>query len=204
VASLRSVDWARFEPNFFAVFPEGPLERAPQTFVTLTRVADTTGRATLQRRLAERFPNVTSLDLSQVQQALDEVLGRVSLVIRFMALFSLVAGTVVLAGAVAASRYQRLREAVLLKTLGATRTQLLRIFFLEYASLGLLAALVAAGLGSAAAWGLVRFVFDGRFAWPVPPLAGLAAAVVLLTVAVGLLGSREVLRRTPLEALRAE
>src|SRR5262249_31576797 len=138
VASLREVEWARFEPNFFVVFPDGPLDAAPQTFLTLTRAADAARRARVQRAVAEAFPDVTALDLSQVQEVIEKVVARVTLAIRFMAVFSLAAGVVVLLGAVAASRDQRIREGVLLKTLGATRSQVLRVILAEYVSLGAL------------------------------------------------------------------
>jgi len=93
---------------------------------------------------------------------------------------------------------------VLLRTLGATRGQLLRILLAEYASLGVLAAATATVLAAAAAWALVRYGFEAGFALPWPALLGLGGAVVALTVVVGLLGSVEVLRRPPLEVLRAE
>ena len=204
VTSLREVDWARFEPNFFAVFPEGPLDGAPQTYVVLSRISDAAERGRLQRRLAETLPNVTSLDLSQVQQAIEALVSRVALAIRFMALFSLAAGGVVLLGAVGASRYQRVREGVLLRTLGATRAQIRRVLFAEYAALGLLAAVLAIGLSALGGWALVRFTFDARFVLPALPLAGLGLGVVALTLLVGLWGSADVYRRTPVEVLRAD
>jgi putative ABC transport system permease protein len=204
VASLREVEWARFEPNFFVVFPEGPLEAAPQSYAALTRVADAQRRVALQRRVVEAHPNVSTLDLSQVQETLETLVARVALAIRFMALFSLGAGAVVLGGAVAASRSQRMREAALLRTLGATRRQLLRILLAEYACLGALSALTAFALAWAASWALVHFVFETDFAFPFASLLGLAAGVVALTLALGLLGSVEVFRRPPLEVLRAE
>ncbi len=204
VASLREVDWARFEPNFFVVFAPGMLERAPQTYVTLTRIAGPADRGTFQRRIAERLPNVTSVDLSSVQETLERLIDRVTLAIRFMALFTLGTGTLVLVGALATSRFQRIREGALLRTLGATRAQLLRIVLSEYLSLGALAAAVALGLAGVAGWALARFVFDGTFDLPLLPFTGLGAAVVALTVAVGLANSREVLRRPPLEVLRSE
>ena len=204
VTSLREVDWARFEPNFFAVFPEGPLEGAPQTYVVLSRVEEPAERGRLQRRLAETLPNVTSLDLSQVQQAIEALVNRVALAIRFMAFFSLAAGGLVLLGAVGASRFQRVREGVLLRTLGATRAQIRRVLFTEYAALGLLAAVLAIGLSALGGWALVRFTFDARFVLPALPLAGLGLGVVTLTLLVGLWGSADVYRRTPVEVLRAE
>ena len=204
VAVLREVEWARFEPNFFVVFPDGPLDDAPQTYVLLSRVDDPLRRARLQRAVVEAHPNISTLDLAQVQRAIEDVLDKVVLAIRFMALFSLAAGTVVLAGAVAASRYQRVREGALLRTLGARRSQLLRILLAEYAVLGALAALAAMLLSTAAGWALVRFVFGGSFALPGPELAALLISVLALTVVVGLSGSTEVWRRPPLEVLRAE
>ena len=150
VAVLRDVEWARFEPNFFVVFPEGPLDAAPQSYVLLSRVEEPEARARLQRSVVEAHPNVSTLDLAQVQRAIESVLDKVVLAIRFMALFSLAAGAVVLAGAVAASRFQRVREGALLRTLGARRSQLLRILLAEYAVLGALAAGAAILLSTAA------------------------------------------------------
>ena len=204
VASLREVDWARFEPNFFVVFEPGSLEGAPHTLVTLTRIEQPAARGSFQRRLAERLPNVTTLDLSVVQEALERLVDRVVLAIRFMAAFTLVTGTLVLIGALATNRFQRIREGALLRTLGATRSQLFRIVLAEYFALGAMAAVVAAVLSAAAAWALARWVFEGRFSPQPVPLASLALSVVALTVVVGLLNSREVIRRTPLEVLRGE
>ncbi len=204
VACVREVRWARFEPNFFVVFPEGPLAGAPQSYVLLSRVDDADARARLQRRVVEAHPNVATLDLAQVQRTVEGVLDKVLLAVRFMALFSLAAGAVVLAGAVAASRYQRVREGALLRTLGARRAQLVRILLAEYAVLGALSVLAAVLLSSLAGWALVRFVFDGRFSLPLGDLAALLASVLALAVAVGLAGSTEVWRRPPLEVLRAE
>jgi putative ABC transport system permease protein len=172
--------------------------------VTLTRIDRPSERGVFQRRLAERLPNVTTLDLSSVQETLERLIARVLLAIRFMALFTLGTGTLVLVGALATSRFQRAREGALLRTLGATRGQLFRIVIAEYVSLGLIASAVAVVLASVAGWALARFLFEGSFTLPVVPLALLAAGVVTLTVLVGLANSREVLRLPPLEVLRAE
>jgi putative ABC transport system permease protein len=204
VAHLREVEWARFEPNFFVVFPEGPLSAAPQSFVFLSRIESAADRGRFQRAAVERFPNVTAIDLSQVQEAIERVLARVSLAIRFMALFSLAAGAVVLMGAVASARYQRLREAALLKTLGATRSQLLRILLAEYLSLGALSVLTALVLSSIAGWALLRFFFEAKFTWAGGGLALLSLGVLALTVGIGLWSSREVWRKPPLAVLRTE
>lgn len=204
VWSVREVDWGRFETNFFVVFATGALERAPQMLVTLTRVEDATARGALQRRMAERYPNVTAIDLSQVQQAIENVLDKATLVVRFMALFSLATGAIVLIGAVATSRYQRIREGVLLKTLGATRGQVLRVMITEYLALGLMAAMASVVLASVAGWAIAKWVFEQPFALPYLPLGALASGLILVTLTVGLWNSGEILNRTPLEVLRAD
>jgi putative ABC transport system permease protein len=204
VANLREVDWGRFDTNFFVVFQGGVLEGAPQMFVTLVRADSAAVRGALQRRVAERFPNVTAIDLSQVQQALDGILNKGALIVRFLALFSLVTGTIVLIGAVSASRLQRIREAVLLKTLGATRAQVLRILVAEYVALGVMAALASVVLASAAGWALAKWLFKAPFSLPAVELGGLTLLLISLTLAVGLWNSAEILKRAPLAVLREE
>jgi putative ABC transport system permease protein len=201
---VREVDWARFEPNFFVVFAPGTLEDAPRTFVTLTRLTSAAGRGSFQRRLAERFPNVSTLDLSMLQEALERLVDRVALAIRFMALFSLVVGALVLVGALASSRFQRVREGALLRTLGATRRQVFQVVLAEYLSLGLLASAVAFVLAALAGWAVAHFLFEGTFSIPMLPMTALVMAIVVLTVAVGLANSRDVVSRAPLEVLREE
>jgi putative ABC transport system permease protein len=205
VTSLRTVEWARFEPNFFVVFAPGVLEEAPQTLVTLTRVENAALRGRFQRELAERWSNITTLDLSLVQREIERIVGRVTLAIRFMALFSLATGALVMVGAIATSRLQRVREAVLLRTLGATRRQVVWIALAEYLALGLLASVTAVGLATAAGWAIARFFFDDARYWvPLPALGTLVAAIVALTVLVGLWSTRGVLDQPPLEVLRQE
>jgi putative ABC transport system permease protein len=204
VTSVRQVDWQRLEPNFFAVFPTSVLEGAPHSWVLLARTPDAPSRARVQRDVVEQYPNVALLDLTQVQEAIDEVLGRVAAVIRFLAGFSVATGFIVLLGAVLTSRLQRIRESVLLRTLGATRRQVGAILLAEYLSLGLLASVAGIGLAAGAGWALARWLFKVDFAVPVPSLLLLALAVTVLAGAVGWWASREVFRHTPLEALREE
>ncbi|HEU5217020.1 MAG TPA: FtsX-like permease family protein, partial [Gemmatimonadales bacterium] len=204
VANLREVDWSRFDTNFFAVFQTGALESAPQMFVTLVRADSADARGRVQRRMAERYPNVTAIDLSQVQQAIEGILHRGALIVRFLALFSLVTGAIVLVGAVSASRLSRIREGVLLKTLGATRAQVLRILIAEYTALGVLAALASVVLASVAGWALARWLFKQPFSLPAVQLGGLTLLLLALTLSVGLWNSAEILKRAPLAVLREE
>ncbi len=204
ITSLRKLNWARFEPNFFVVFAPGAIDRAPQSAVTLVSAPDASQRGQVQRYLAEHAANVTSIDLGEVAKSLQTLVDRIVLAIRFMALFSLATGAVVLVGAIATSRWQRVREGTLLRTLGATRGQVLVILCVEYAALGLGAAIVASGLAGVAGWAIAKWYFDASFSLPVLPVFLLAFGLVTLTTLVGLLNSLEVLRRPPLEVLRAE
>ncbi len=203
VASLRAVDWARVQANFFIVFPPGVLEEAPQTYVVLTRADTEAASARLQQAVVARYPTVSAIDISLVLSVLEALFGRISFVIRFMALFSIATGFIVLAGAVVAGRYQRAEEVVLLKTLGAARGQVLRIMGVEYVLLGALAAAAALVLAVAGAWALAAFVFEAPLALAPGAMALVLAAVPLLTLAIGLLSSRGLYAKPPLEVLRA-
>jgi putative ABC transport system permease protein len=202
VTSFREVNWGRFEPNFYAVFQPRALRNAPQQFATVAAVASDSTIARLQRNSVVRFPNVSSMDLSLVRRTIGQIIGEVTVAVRFLALFSLAMGIPVLFSAVAATRRDRLREGVLLKTLGATSAQIGRILFSEYALLGALGALTGMVLSFAGAWGLVHFVFDGTFAPPLLPAALIAGAMMALAVGIGLLTGRDVFRETPMAALR--
>jgi putative ABC transport system permease protein len=202
IASLRRVEWARFSPNFFVIFEPGVLDKAPQTIIALARVPDPRARAEVQRDLVQRYPNVSSLDLGLVQETLDSIVGKVSTVIRFLALFSILGGVIVLIGALTTSRFQRMRESALLKTLGAGRSQIGRILITEYFALGTLAGLTGMLLSVVAGWLLVRFFFEFDYAVPVLRMALLWAGVSVITVIIGVVNSRDVLRRPPLAVLR--
>lgn len=202
ITSLRRVDWARFATNFFVVFPPGVLDRAPQNWVALARVDGDSIRGIVQRDLVAANPNVSVIDVTQVQRALEDIVGKATLAVRFMALFSILAGIVVLIGAISTSRFQRLRESVLLKTIGATHSQITGILLVEYLALGLLAGLTGLLLASVAGWGLTKFFFKLKFALPIMPMFGLWIAVAALAVIVGLVNSRDLLRKPPLAVLR--
>ena len=202
VTSLREVTWARFEPNFFAVLQPAALEGAPKQFVLLARVPTAEGVARLQRDVVARYPNVASVDLSLVQRTVGRIVDRVSVAVRFLGGFCLVMGVPVLVSAVAATRRARLRDAVLLKTLGATRAQIGRILLAEYTVLGVLGAASGMLLSFAGAWGLARWVFESDFRPAWGAALGIAALLTTLTVLIGALTGREAYRETPMAALR--
>ena len=202
VTSLRDVTWTRFQPNFFAVFSPPTLEAAPKQYVLLSSVAGAPAVAALQRDVVTRFPNVSSLDLSIIKESVEKIAAKVTAAIRFMALFSLAMGIPVLFSAVAATRRERIREGVLLKTLGATRGQIIRILLSEYSLLGVLGSLTGMLLAIAGGWALTHYVFDTAFTPALGAATVIALTMLALTVTIGLLAGRDVFRETPMSALR--
>ncbi|MSU54132.1 MAG: FtsX-like permease family protein, partial [Opitutaceae bacterium] len=204
VTSVRAVEWRRLESNFFVVFPEGAIEAAPKTFVAALRTAKSADSARIQREMVAAFPNVSAIDLALILQALDGIFSKVAFVIQFMALFTVLTGVIVLVGAVLNGRYQRVRETVLLRTLGATRRQLVQIQLVEYAILGVLAAVVGGGLSVAGNAAVAHFVFGITPVAPPLLILGAVAIAAAVTMVTGLLTSRGVTDHSPLEILRQE
>ncbi|MEH6679017.1 MAG: FtsX-like permease family protein [Sediminicola sp.] len=204
VASIRTVDWSRMQLNFSVVFPTGVLERAPQFRVLTTKAADATVSAGLQRDLVGQFPNVSILDLRQLLTVLEGLLDKISWIINFMAFFSILTGVIVLIGAVRTSKYQRIKESVLLRTLGAKSGQIIKINALEYLYLGLLGSFAGILLSLIGTQILAWTVFDTSFVPSPVPFLVLLPSIVILVVLVGLLNSRSVISSPPLEVLRKE
>ena len=204
VTGIRRVDFGRVQTNFLILFPSGVLENAPQFHVIVTRVTSTEQSAKFQRELVKAFANVSVVDLTQILKTVDEVLTKISFVIRFMALFSILTGLMVLISSVYLSKYQRIREGVLLRTIGASRRTILTINGLEYFWLGTLASFTGVGLSVAAAYGLAHFVFKIPFEIPLSPLLVTPLSITALVIVIGLLNSRRVVNESPLEVLRQE
>jgi putative ABC transport system permease protein len=204
VANLRDVDWQRVRPNFFVVFPEGVLEAAPQFYVMAARANDPQGAANLQREVVERFGNISVIDLTLILNTLNAILGRVSYAVRFVAAFTVLTGFAVLAGAILSSRGQRIKESILLRTLGAPRSQILTGVIAEYVFAGALAAVTGTALALAASWGLSLYFFKTVAHVSAGPLMVIPLLVTLVTVGAGALGCWGLFRRSALDALRAE
>lgn len=204
VASIRMVDWSRMQLNFSLVFPKGVLEKAPQFGVITTKVPNSEVSADLQRKLVSAFPNLSILDLRQVLSVIEDILTKISYIINFMAFFSILTGIIVLLGAVRTSKYQRIKESVLLRTLGAKSSQILKILALEYTYLGILGALTGILLSLVGSLLLAWLVFDSAFTPSLFPFFVLLPAIVILVLAIGLSNSWEVIKSPPLKVLRKE
>jgi putative ABC transport system permease protein len=204
VTSIRQVDWRRMQLNFSIVFPRGILEQAPQFNVLSTAAPDEQVSAELQRNIVAKFPNVTIIDLRQVYTILEDILDKVSWIINFMAFFSIITGLIVLIGSVRTSKYQRIKEAVLLRTLGAKNKQLLKIAALEYVFLGLLGSAVGIILALVSSLSLALYVFQEPFMPSYIPFLIFLPGITLIVVIIGLSNIGSVLRSSPLEVLRRD
>lgn len=204
VAGIREINWPKDPPNFLFVFPTGVLENAPQIYVAATRVNDPQVASRFQQALVRDFSNVSLIDLRLILSTVSELFGKIGLVVRFLALFSIITGLVVLAGAVVNSKFVRMKENVLLRTIGARTTQIMRITLIEYGYLGIFSALTGMILSLGGGWVLTRFFFEVEFAVNYLELAIITSSVVLLTVFIGWFNSREVISTPPLQVLRKE
>ena len=204
VASIRKVDWARVQTNFRVVFPRGVLEQAPQFHVIVSKVSDSDASAKFQQALVQQYPNVSAIDLTLILKTVEDILNKVSFVIRFMALFSILTGLLVLISSLVISKYQRIQESVLLRTLGASRRQIFAINAVEYSLLGVLAAFTGIGLSLLASWALAYFTFKIPFTPDWMPIIVVFGIIVALVVLIGLWNSRDVVKKPPLAILRGE
>lgn len=204
VESIRTVDWSRMQLNFSIVFPEGVLEDAPQFRVLTTVVPNEKASAALQQALVRKFPNVSIIDLRQVLTVIENILGKISWIINFMAFFSILTGIIVLIGAVRTSKYQRIRESVLLRTLGARSKQILKIQALEYIYLGILGSMSGILLSLISSQLLAIWMFDSPFTPALFPFLVLFPGITFLVLIMGLGNSVSVIRKPPLEVLRKE
>lgn len=192
------------QTNFRVVFPRGVLEDAPQFHVLMTRVPSGKASAAFQTSVIQRFPNVSVIDLGLILQVLDELLGKIGFVIRFMALFSMATGWIVLLSAVLTSKAQRLRESVLLRTLGASRKQILSITAIEYLFLGAVAAAAGMILALSGSWALAKYSFSTSFTPAILPVIAFFVAITIMVIITGVWSSRKVLNQPPLEVLRKD
>jgi putative ABC transport system permease protein len=206
VVGVREVEWGDARNGgFMFVFRPGPLERAPHTYIGTLRAPDAVSeRAMLQRDLVAAFPNVSAIDVREVLATIQGIVDNVTFAISIVGGIAVASGVLILIGAVAMTKFQRVYEAAILRTLGASTRLLTTMVALEYSALGLLAGCIGALGALGLTWGICRFVFE--IAWrPAPGV--LAAGAFITTALVGIIGvaaSFDVLRKKPLATLRAE
>ncbi len=204
VGSFREVDWQRVQTNFMVVFPEGVLEQAPQFYVIVSRFDDKQVSADFQNTLVTKYPNVSMIDLSLILTTLDDIFDKIAFIIRFLALFSIITGILVLSAAIMNSKYTRLKENVMLRTIGALKKQIVGMTLVEYGYLGAFAGLSGILLSLAGSWILANYFFDILFFPDLLTLFLIWLMILGITVGVGWINTRSVLNKSPLEVLRKE
>ena len=205
IANLRAVDWQSLGINFVLVFSPGTFAGAPHTDIaTLTFVdGGTTAEETaLIKALADVFPTVSAVRVKDALDAVDRIVSNLVAALRGASSVTLIAAALVLGGALAASQQFRIYDAVILRTLGATRLRLLSAYALEYLFIGLAAVVFAISAGTLAAWLVVTRVMEFPFAWVPGQALAAAFAALLITVILGLAGTFAALGHKPAEVLR--
>jgi putative ABC transport system permease protein len=206
VTSIRDVDFKDARAGGFVfVFRPGVLEQAPQTFIAPLKGPDgAKARATFQHNLVAKFPNVSVIDFHEILAAVRDVMSKVTLAITVVGGLVLFSGVLILIGAVAMTKFQRVYEAAVFKTLGANTRTIAKMLLLEYGVLGLLAGAVGSAGAVALTWGVSRYALDIPWkVFPVEHFAGVGLTTALVA-AIGVLSSLDVLRDKPLATLRAE
>lgn len=206
VSAVRHVDWSDTRAGgFMFVFRPGLLDQAPHSFVAFVRgptaAAD---RARLMGELARGFPNVSAIDGREMLGAIRTVVDNVTLAVTVVGSLVVVSGLLILVGAVAMTKFRRVYEAAILKTLGATRQVIATMLLLEYAVLGALAGVLGAAGAAGLTWALSRYAFSMTFQWPWPLLTTGVVACGVSVAVVGVVSSWDVLQRRPLSTLRGQ
>jgi putative ABC transport system permease protein len=205
IANMRSVDWESLGINFVLVYSPGAFAGAPHTHIATLTYPDGSNveqEDKLLKAAAEAFPMVTTVPVKEAIEAVAKVVANLALGIRGASLVSLVAAVLVLGGALAAGRRNRVYDAVILKTLGATRARLLGAYGLEYLVLGVATAVFGVAAGSIAAWLVVTKVMNLSFVWLPGSAAAAAAGALIVTVTLGLIGTFSALSQKPAPVLR--
>jgi len=203
VRSLREINWGTFGFNFVIMFDPGTLKNAPHTFMA-TLKATAEGEASAHKILTQKYPNVTAIRMKEVLSSINKMMGQIGTAVRATALVSIIAGVLVLAGAIAAGFRQRVYESVILKVVGAVRSQILKAYLLEYALIGIVTAAIALGLGSLVGYLVVAQVMEMEFTFlPVPMLITVGTSL-LVTVVFGIGSSFRALSIKPNAVLRTE
>jgi putative ABC transport system permease protein len=204
IGNMRTVDWQSLGINFVLVFSPNAFRGAPHTHIaTLTEThPDPAGDARIIKSVADAFPMVTSVRVREALETIGTVVTNLVLAIRGASAVTLISAILVLGGALAAGHRHRVYDAVILKTLGATRARLLGAYALEYLMIGVATAVFGVIAGSVAAWLIVTRLMTLSFIWQAGSAAGVVAAALIVTVGLGLAGTLLALNQKPATVLR--
>jgi putative ABC transport system permease protein len=206
VTSIREVDWRDARSGgFMFVFRPGTLDDAPQMYIApLKGPAGDEARARFQHDLVREFPNVSAIDFREILVTIRDVMSKVTLAITVVGSLVLFSGGLILVGAVAMTKFQRVYEAAVFRTLGANTRTIARMLSVEYGVLGLVAGAIGSLGAVALTWGVSRFALEIPWRVAVGEHVGGVAVTAILVAAIGVVSSLDVLRHKPLATLRAE
>jgi len=204
VGSMREIQFRSMRTRFFVLFPRGVLESAPQFEVLVTKTPDNAATAKYRREVVKAYPNVSAVDLGSILVTLNDILNKVSYIIKFMAAFSILTGLIVLISSLLLSKFQRIKESVLLRTIGASRNQILAINATEYSLLGILSAATGILISLIGSYFLAKYQLELDFTIQWWPIIIVFLFIVGITILIGIFNSREVISKSPLEVLRKE
>ena len=203
IANLRSIQWRQLAINFTLVASPGLLERAPHMHIATVR-EPAAEDAALLRTVTDALPNVTGIRVADILQSVADLVGKLAAALAATGSVTLASGALVLAGAVAAGQRRRVAEAVVLKTLGATRSQIRTAWLVEFGLIGVTAGLIAAALGTLASWGVIHYALRAPWSFLPGVLALTVGGCVLLMLGFGYAGTAAALRVRPAPYLRNE
>jgi putative ABC transport system permease protein len=201
VTSIRKVNWRNMRTNFYMIFSPGGLEGAPVTYVSSTYVPDNK-ELELQDAVVSSLPNVTALSTRDIVNTVESVVGKLLTLVDFMSAFTIMAGLFILSGAVASTKFRRLKEAAILKTLGAKRATVASILSYEYIALGTIAALIGVALSLGFSWAVMEYVVEAKWHFRWIPMIWTLFIATALTLLTGILSSLDVLTSKPVQTLR--
>jgi len=202
VANLRRIDWNSLAINFVMILAPGVLDGAPQTHIATARADDAAGDAALERTVTGEFSNVSAIRVREILNRLRALIGQLATAVRLVSAVVVAAGILVLAGAIAASRKQRIYDAVMLKVLGATRRDVLAVFAIEFGLLGVVTVAIASGIGTLSAWAIVTKLIHADWVFMPATVALTALACLGVTVAIGAAGTWSALGQKAAPLLR--
>ena len=203
IRSLRTIDWGTFGFNFVILFDPNTLAQAPHTFMA-TLKASGEAEQVAHSTITNKYPNITAVRMKEVLSSVNTMIAQIGTAVRATSLVAIIAGILVLAGAIAAGFQQRVYESVILKVVGAVRSQILRAYLLEYALIGVVTAAIALGLGTLTGWIVVELVMEMEFAFLPMPMIITVAISLFVTVLFGLSSSFRALSIKPNAVLRSE
>lgn len=203
IANLREIDWTTLGINFVMIFSPGMIEHAPQSYIATAHLPPDREVA-LERAVGDAFPNVSAIRVKEVLEGVNELLANLSVAVRIIAFVAILAGVLVLAGAVAAGHARRIYDAVVLKVLGATRKDVLVAFLMEYGLMGLVTAGISVLVGGTAAYLVITEIMRADWIFSTSAVAGTVALALAATLGLGFIGTWSALGRKAAPLLRNE